>query len=390
MLKLLKYYPVNWIDGMKLNRQHFMLTEAAMLDAVRDASNLQLNGWNFGLLSGLQGPASSLEYTIDVDRAGLVRINLRTCRAITPAGARIEVVNIPNQRLHASIGELNAEFSFLNHTGKQLFVVVSVNPFERAPFGDPDPGEHPPRYPLTIPQYNLEILPEDQFTEIGPFHLPIAKLMVQASGVQIVDNYIPPATAMGCHAALDKLQDEFELFFSQMELHCGQILQKIYQKQQKNPLAEMAQYLVERMIGMLGEQVHAQRWMDRDMPPVQAISRIASLARIMKNGLEVRSGAGREEFINYLTDWDEFNLQQGEFESHLNELVLLGYNHLDIAASVTRCRRFTATLLQVFSKLAKLDYIGKKEDPGIIVAQRTAQDAAKKSGSGKGSSIWLE
>jgi hypothetical protein len=152
----------------------------------------------------------------------------------------------------------------------------------------------------------------------------------------------------------------------------------------------MAQYLVERMIGMLGEQVHAQRWMDRDMPPVQAISRIASLARIMKNGLEVRSGAGREEFINYLTDWDEFNLQQGEFESHLNELVLLEYNHLDIAASVARCRRFTATLLQVFSKLAKLDYIGKKEDPGIIVAQRTAQDAAKKSGSGKGSSIWLE
>jgi len=390
MLKLLKYYPVNWIDGMKLNRQHFMLSEASLTDAIRDVANAQLNSWNFGLLPGLQGPASSLEYSIDVDRNGLLRVNLKTCRGITLAGARIELVNIPNQRLHASIGELNTEFSFLNHNGKQLFIVISVNPFERAAFGDPEPGEHPPRYPLTIPTYQLEVIPEDQFTEVGPFHLPLAKLMVQSSAVQVVESYIPPSTSMLSHAVLDKQQDELENFFTQIELHTAQILQKIYQKNQKNPLAEMAVYLGERMITFLSSQIHSQRWTDRDLPPVVAFSRVASLARVIKNSLEIRSSTGREEFINYLTDWDEFNLQQGEFESLLNDLVMLNYNHLDIADSVSKTRRFIATLLQVFAKLAKLDYIGKKEDPGIIVAQRTAQDAARKGGSSKGSSIWLE
>jgi len=132
------------------------------------------------------------------------------------------------------------------------------------------------------------------------------------------------------------------------------------------------------------------RWIVAEQPPVFMFSSIASFARVIKNSLEMLSGSGREEFLNYLTDWDEFNLQQGEFESLLNDLVHLKYDHLDIANSVAKTRKFIGVLLQVYSKLAKLDYIGKKEDPGIIVAQRTAKEAEKKSGTARGGSIWLE
>lgn len=392
MLKLIKYYPVNWIDGMKLNREHFRQTEFALADLVRDSVNQQMHAWNFGLLPGLQGPESSISIYLDIDKTGLIRARVDTCRAITMAGARIEVVNIAGQQLHASIGELNAEFNFLNANGKSLFIVLSVNPFERDPFGEPDPGEHPPRYPLTKPKYALDIIPQDQFLEVGPYHVPLAKLLVQNNSVTPVVAYIPPCTTMSAHGALYKLCDEMDHFYAQMEIHVSTIVQKIYQKSQKKDLAEMALYIGERMLQYIPVFIHEQRWIAHDRPPVFEFARLAGFARVIKNALEVRSGSGREEFINYLTEWDEFNLQQGEFEALLNDLVHMTYDHLDIQTCVEKSRRFMSIMDQVFMKLAKLDYIGKREDPGIIVAQRTAQEAAKKTsnrGSG-GGSIWLD
>lgn len=389
MLKLIKYYPVNWVDGMKLNKDHFALSESATLDAIRDVNNQRITSFNFGLLPAMPGIDKSLDYTIDIDRTGLVRVNLKNCRAVTLSGARVEIINIEGQKFHASIGELNTEFNFLNHNGKNLFVVVSVNPFERDPFGEPDSAEQPPRYPSSIPKYRLDIIPQDQFTEIGPFHVPIAKLIVQSNTVQVVDTYVPPSSNMHCHSALTQLYNETDVFLSTLETHVGLILQKIYSKKQTNPLASTAEYLCERMMNFLGMNIMQHRWINSELPPVFMFASISSFARVIKNSLEMLSGSGREEFLNYLTDWDEFNLQQGEFESLLNDLVHLNYDHLDIANGVQKTKKFSSVLLQVFSKLAKLDYIGKKEDPGIIVAQRTAKEAEKKTGSSKGS-IWLE
>jgi hypothetical protein len=390
MLKLLKYYPVNWVDGMKLNRDHFIQSEQATTDLIRDAINITTKSWNFGILPGLQGPGSGLSFQIDVDKNSLLRVRLDHCRAVTLAGSRIEIVNIPGQNLHASIGEVLTEYNFINSNGKNLFVVVSVNPFERDYFGEPDPSEHPPRYPLTKPTYQLSIVPQEQFLEVGPFHVPVAKLSVQGNAVSVIQNYIPPCVSMDANVTLNALYDEIDNFFSRLESAVNLIIQKIYQKNQKKDLAEMALYVCEKVIAQLGATVHGYRWMCREVAPVQCFAEVAAIARVMKNTLEARSGSGREQFITYLTDWDEFGLQQGEFEALLNDVVLMDYDHLNISESSQRIQKFIAIIVKVFEKLAKLDYIGKREDPGIIVATRTAAEAVNKSSGSRGGSIWLE
>ena len=45
-------------------------------------------------------------------------------------------------------------------------------------------------------------------------------------------------------------------------------------------------------------------------------------------------------------------------------------NRHDIAASVEVTQRFTRMLLQLFSSLAGLDYIGKKREAGIFVKEQ--------------------
>ncbi|MDZ4822254.1 MAG: hypothetical protein SH856_02220 [Flavobacteriales bacterium] len=381
MLKFIKYYPVNWTDGMKLTREHFVSWEQAIHDSIRDGSNQRLTSYNYGLLPPIPGVERSLELEVIVDRTGLIRVVLKSCRAITPAGARIEVVNMEGTDIHTSIGQLTDEFNFQNHNGKTLYVVLSVNLFERKPFGEPIGGEQPQRFPYSIPAYSIKVVPEDQYEDVGMWHLPVAKLVVQQNAAQLIDTYIPPSSTMESHYDLARLCDETAVFLNTMEKDTGIILQKIYTRKQTT-LTEIAEHLCDRMMGWFSTHIPAFRWTARENAPIYFFASLSSLARVMKNALEMRSGSGREEFINYLTDWDEFNLQQGEFEALLNDLVLLNYNHQDISDAVIKLRRVCSKMQQVFAKLAKLDFIGKEKDPGIIVTQRTAKEADKKTKSG--------
>jgi len=71
--------------------------------------------------------------------------------------------------------------------------------------------------------------------------------------------------------------------------------------------------------------------------------------------------------INYITEWCD--LTQGQFESSIAELLQLSYNHSDINKSLVKITEFAKTLSIVFSKLAKLDYIGKKKETNIFVKE---------------------
>lgn len=71
--------------------------------------------------------------------------------------------------------------------------------------------------------------------------------------------------------------------------------------------------------------------------------------------------------INYITEWCD--LSQGQFDNAVAELLQLPYNHSDINSSLIKITEFAKTLSIVFSKLAKLDYIGKKKETNIFVKE---------------------
>src|ERR1700733_8442480 len=123
MLPPLKYYNVNWVDGMKLTRNHFLDQENAFVERMRDSLGIYLTSYNYGLLSPEPGSTNSLQHTADVDRATFLRVKVTQCRAITPSGARIEILaNHPFKQ------NLVAEYNLSGSThGKLLYIVISVN-----------------------------------------------------------------------------------------------------------------------------------------------------------------------------------------------------------------------------------------------------------------------
>lgn len=373
MLPNIKYYNVNWVDGMKLSSTHFVEQENAIIDHLRDVAALNLTSYNYGLLAATSGDSKSLNFKVEVDRTQLMRVHVNECRAITPAGARIEITGA-NQFNQSKPANLVCEYNLSGISpGKILHIVVSVNPFGKTPVGEPSVHEAPPRYPYTDSKYEISVIPAEESKLItnGPFHITIGKLKVTGNSVEVIEKYIPPCAKVVNHAELLEIYHDLSKALSKIETDSGVIIQKIYRKDQQNTLAKSVLYLTEHLMQYLSMNVHHFRWFVPEMPPIFMVEYFASFARVIKNFIDMKSGTGKEELLTYIKDWI-VEVNQGEFEAILDNMINIEYNHMDIDASITIIESFCVTLTTVISKLSKLDYIGDKKKADVIVTSREA------------------
>ncbi|NJM78903.1 MAG: hypothetical protein HC854_03410 [Flavobacterium sp.] len=95
MAENIKHFPVNWIDGMKINKKHFIELQDNFEDQIRDARNLEVNELNYGLLATpLSRP---FQYTVSIDAHNELSVNIKILKAITPAGGRIEITDFTGE-----------------------------------------------------------------------------------------------------------------------------------------------------------------------------------------------------------------------------------------------------------------------------------------------------
>ncbi len=59
--------------------------------------------------------------------------------------------------------------------------------------------------------------------------------------------------------------------------------------------------------------------------PASMLLSVVALARVLKNFIDARSGAGKEELLNYFAEW--CNVSQGDFEVIFSETINTDYNH---------------------------------------------------------------
>ena len=366
------HYRVNWIDGMKINKNHFIAMENATLEVVRTSEQKDISPINYGLLPQLSDGQNSLDVMISVDGQSTVEVVLNRCRAITLGGFQIDITQNTTNLLNQSGNILKSQYS-LNEDEKEWYVVLGVNPYKRIAVGNSDAEEEPPRRPYVFPQYKLDILPKGETSEqeMGIYHITIGKIMYEHGKTTVDTDFVPPCRSVQSHPDLKFAYGELGFFLNQMELFSLHIIQKIFQKKQTNDLAGIALYVSEQVMRYLNENITKFRFVDKYEPPIQMISKIVGLGRVIKGSLDVFVGAGKENFLNYLTNWCDLN--QGSFENVLVETIELEYAHGDINSTLVNVSSFTKLMLSLFKKLSELDYIGKKEDSGIFVKEEVVE-----------------
>ena len=106
----------------------------------------------------------------------------------------------------------------------------------------------------------------------------------------------------------------------------------------------------------LSENITKMRFTSFYESPATLFVTIASLARLIKNSIDMRIGSGKEVVMNYFIKWTE--LKQGDFENYLTSLAMLRYNHNDINENINAVKPFVEMTSKLFKTLSKLEFIG--------------------------------
>ena len=372
------YYRINWIDGMKINKDHFIALENSVLEMVKYSEQKNISPINFGLLPDFSDQANSLDVSISVDGQSTIEVVLNTCHAITLGGYQIDITKDTKSLLEQSGYILKQQYS-INKEESEWYIVLTVNPFKRMAVGNADPEEEPPRHPYVFSEYKLNVLPKSETSDqvLGLYHMTIGKVLLEDGKPTVDLDFIPPCRSIQSHPELKFTYIEVGSFLNQMENFSLHIIQKIHQKKQTNSKANMALYLSEQVKRYINSNISEFRFKDKYEPPIVMISKLVNLGRIIKSSLDVFVGTGKEDFLNYLTKWCDLN--QGAFESVLVETIELEYVHNDINSALIKVSSFTKLMLSLFKKLNELDYIGEKEDPGYLVKEEPVDNTESKS-----------
>jgi hypothetical protein len=378
----LKHYFVNWVDGMKINKNHFIDQGNAVKDAIHDVASLHLSPHRYGILPPSVAGETTFSVKVSLDNQNALRVVVESCQAVTPGGVRISLpafsspVATEADCLPATI----LPFSVAS-TEIDWWIVLIVHPFETQAAGAPDLSENPPRFPSLLPKYTVEVVSSGQYRQFTyyPYALTIGKIFVFNNEVTLVDYYIPPCYSINAHPELISLLGEFDMFLASLEKNCTQIVQKIFKKNQQNEISELVMFLCDRIMLFLGQALTTTRWTLPYESPVSLFLAMASLARIIKNTIDLRIGSGKDELMNYLSEWCE--LKQGELESMLSSIASMSYDHNDVNKNISEAAVFVKVVARLFSTLSKLEFIGKRRSGGFVVKEeQLVGELPKKSG----------
>jgi len=91
--------------------------------------------------------------------------------------------------------------------------------------------------------------------------------------------------------------------------------------------------------------------------------------------MDSKSGAGKEELLNYFAEWCD--LSQGDFETLFTTVINTDYDHVHIDKTVTKVTNFLNVVEELFETLNRLDYIGKKKENIELFVVETDKNGKK-------------
>lgn len=365
----LKYHHVNWENGMKISKENFIQQDNVFQDKLKDVFAGLLNSKNFGLLPIDVQNGEAIKTMVKMDNQNFLKVNVFQCRGVTQGGGRVEILEeylLPEFKI-----DISKELELASRgEGDTYYIMLSVDLFNREPFGELNAEEEPPRYPYSIPSYKINLISNNQIAKEGihPYSIFIGKMELTKEIPEIFDDYIPPCMVINSSQVLITFLTSVEKFYSQLELNLLSIIQKIKEKGQDSSLAQTVLSLSENLLHFTTHNHLRLRWELPDSPPIFLFEYISTTARVIRNTIDSNSSSHKEELLNYFTNWSE--LKQGDFEKLLVYCINFDYHHYDILISVEQFSEFIQIISLLFDKLESLAYIGKKKETNIFVKEQ--------------------
>ena len=369
MAENIKHFPVNWIEGMKINKNHFIELQDNIEDLIRDARNLEVNELHYGLLA--TNFARPFQYSISIDTHNELSVDIKMLKLVTPCGGRVEITDFTGPFFQ------KIELKDFDLKENNYFLILNVDPYQRIPSGEQNMEEIPPRFPNATSKYFITTVIETEVNQnnIGALQFPLAKFKASAETCEILTDFIPPSLTVNSHPNLISLFEKYNTFFTQLEFNTVQIIQKIKFRnntEDENVIANMVHVACEKILQYVEKHITDNKWISFNTKPITVLETVVSLARTLKNCFDTFSGDGKEMLFNYFSEWTD--TKSGDYERLFTDTINIKYKAYDIEPTVNQVMFFISKMESLFSLLNQLDYIGKKRDAGIFVNENVLRN----------------
>ncbi|SDE69210.1 hypothetical protein SAMN04487996_106222 [Dyadobacter soli] len=359
---------VNWIDGMKISRQHFIETDHYHTDQVRRAGAAFLTPLNYGLLLPKEGN-DPLEVQVLGDAGNQIRVKVNRCQAITPDGSLLDIEETDDLKLDSSLAGILEQYRLPMTQNVEIYMVISVGLSERQPSGTPSETEIPVRHPYTLPLTRISLVPSEiiNIEQWGGPGLIIGKLAYSNSELRVLHDFVPASRAVRSHKNLREWHSRWTSYLSDIEMYSFRILQKIKTKSQKSTLSDSVQMMVEMLVSTMAMvNISFQRMVPFE-PPVQMITSMIQTAQAIRVSLECLTDREKEELLAYLGEWADDS--PGSIEKQLLAIIQVPYNHNDILPGLRIIDGFYSMWTALFLKLSQLEFIGKRKGQQVFIIE---------------------
>jgi len=363
-----KNYAVNWTDGVKITQEHFLESHYNVIHTIQDSVATRLNAFNYGIIGSSSGNLNSLEVETYIHTNERLVLRLQACNAVTAGGARIVFLpdmyggELPTATIESGNIDTNSTLDFV--------VVVTVNPFELVPVGEPDPEVIPLHHPYALPKISLSIVPRDQMNGnfLNSYFLIVGRVQWKNGVFNIDYKYIPPVTKIMYNNELQAFYNSIVQVMTELKTNSVLINSKNRSKYQNNKLASNTFVLCSKVLDFIGQHQFEFNQTGVEEPPVFIASKISILANYLSNELSLMDKQEKEGLLQYYYEW--IDIKPSMFESAIGEVIQLEYNHLDINEMISKIDYFIAIMNRLWKKLGQLEYIGQRKENIVISEDR--------------------
>lgn len=368
---------VNWTDSMELNAAQFVQSENHLLSTIAQTAGLYLTRYNYGLLPSRSGSNLYNGIRINEHVTGNIEVHLYNCHAVTASGFRIDFdadeTGAPIIKNYSPAEDKNIR----NRDIRKWDIILSVDPFDCVPCGEPDPNEHPPRHPDSESRYTLYVMPAGDINtmDFGRHYLTIGRVRKDGDRYVVDGNYIPPCSTMSAHPELTDYFGLFESLFNSIEKSSKEIVTKVHHRANKAELAVNIFKMCGDILTYISGMYFNFRNKGRIMPPIDTVGYVSSLAHVCYVSITMLNSRQKEDILNYFYEWT--NVSPGSFEEMFAQTLEVIYEHDDIRAMMVRCETFMRTFSELWECLSRREYIGQHKENLVVSEHSTEKDALK-------------
>ncbi len=374
-MKISKYLPINWVNGLKLTSDHFFASQNAVTETINREAGRVLTSYDYGLGEDIEGVGSNLEFDISGDTLSSVCVRLKCCNAITRGGLPI----IYHEGMYGdAVPSAVITDSGMSNEDSDYVVLLSVDPYTPVLVGAPDPDEVPLHHPYVLPSIKIHIMPKNQVNKSFYDYnfLIIAEIMKRGNSYSVNYDYIPPVQRCGYHDGIKTFITQLSRIMRSINENVRTIYNRNISDRRRDTLADNTFKLCDAFSTFFCSKIFYIEQIAKEQAPIFLIQAINEFTNEINYALLRMPETERESLLQYYYEWT--NVTPSEFLTRVEEVINIVYDHTEINRTLSKIGTFMTLVSRMFQKMSELEYIGLVRENIVVVDETNEEKTSAK------------